>query len=169
MAQLRIGDSERDAAVAALGEHYAAGRLTKQEFDERADRAAAARFNADLAPLFADLPDGRRAAARQGSEAPATARQASGCVRWQDGRALGWVAPLALAMLVALLILPGMLWFLSLLFLCWLLAGFGGWQRRRHPGRRPQWASVRTGTGRAYVYRGPRKSGNPPSRGADWM
>lgn len=54
--ELRIGDLERDAAVAALGEHYAAGRLTKEEYDERADVAWRARTNADLAPLFVDLP-----------------------------------------------------------------------------------------------------------------
>jgi dihydropyrimidinase len=30
--QLRIGDAERDSAATALGEHYAAGRLTKEEF-----------------------------------------------------------------------------------------------------------------------------------------
>jgi hypothetical protein len=54
--ELRIGDRERDAAVAALGEHYAAGRLTKEEYDERADVAWRARTNADLAPLFVDLP-----------------------------------------------------------------------------------------------------------------
>jgi hypothetical protein len=54
--ELRIGDAEREAAVSALGEHYAAGRLTKQEYDERADRALAARTQMELFPLFADLP-----------------------------------------------------------------------------------------------------------------
>jgi Domain of unknown function (DUF1707) len=52
----RIGDVEREAAVHALGEHYAAGRITKEEFDERSDVAMRARTNADLRPLFADLP-----------------------------------------------------------------------------------------------------------------
>lgn len=54
--ELRIGDLERDAAVTALGEHYAAGRLTKEEYDERADVAWRARTRSDLAPIFADLP-----------------------------------------------------------------------------------------------------------------
>lgn len=54
--ELRIGDAEREAAVAALGEHYAAGRLTKDEYDDRSDAAYRARTAADLAPLFADLP-----------------------------------------------------------------------------------------------------------------
>lgn len=54
--EIRIGDAEREAAVAALGEHFAAGRLTKDEYDERADVAWAARTHADIRPLFADLP-----------------------------------------------------------------------------------------------------------------
>lgn len=52
----RIGDAERDAAIQALGEHFAAGRITQQEFDERADTAMRARTDAELRPLFADLP-----------------------------------------------------------------------------------------------------------------
>ena len=35
--ELRIGDAEREATISALGEHYAAGRLTKEEYDERSD------------------------------------------------------------------------------------------------------------------------------------
>ena len=31
---LRIGDAEREAAAQALGEHYAVGRLTRDEYDE---------------------------------------------------------------------------------------------------------------------------------------
>lgn len=54
--ELRIGDQEREAAVSALGEHYVAGRLTKQEFDDRSAVAWKARTNSDLAPLFVDLP-----------------------------------------------------------------------------------------------------------------
>ncbi len=55
---IRIGDAERDAAVTALGDHYVAGRLTKEEFDERAGRVATALTHRDLRPVFADLPGG---------------------------------------------------------------------------------------------------------------
>lgn len=61
--ELRIGDAERDAAVTALGEHYVAGRLTKEEYDDRSAVVWRARTGSDLAPLFADLPplhDSRR-------------------------------------------------------------------------------------------------------------
>jgi Domain of unknown function (DUF1707) len=63
----RIGDAERDAAIASLGEHYAAGRITKDEYDERSSLALRARTESDLRPLFVDLP---RSAGRTGPAAP---------------------------------------------------------------------------------------------------
>jgi hypothetical protein len=56
-AALRVGDAERDRAVEALREHFAAGRLDADELDERLDAALTARTRADLARLFTDLPD----------------------------------------------------------------------------------------------------------------
>ncbi|HET8561801.1 MAG TPA: DUF1707 domain-containing protein [Marmoricola sp.] len=53
---LRITDAEREAAVTALGEHFAVGRLTREEYDERCEAAWAARTRAELRPLFSDLP-----------------------------------------------------------------------------------------------------------------
>ena len=53
---LRIGDAERDAAAADLGEHYAAGRLTLDELNERLDAAFSAKTFGQLARLMADLP-----------------------------------------------------------------------------------------------------------------
>ena len=52
----RISDGDREAAAQALGEHYATGRLDKAEYDDRVDRAWAARTNLELPPIFADLP-----------------------------------------------------------------------------------------------------------------
>jgi len=54
--ELRIGDAEREAAASALGEHFASGRVTREEYDERSDRVWAARTNSDLTPLLVDLP-----------------------------------------------------------------------------------------------------------------
>lgn len=54
--RLRVGDAERDAAVQALGEHFAAGRLGKDELDARLEAAMAARTYAELDALFPDLP-----------------------------------------------------------------------------------------------------------------
>ncbi|MEP6814895.1 MAG: DUF1707 domain-containing protein [Marmoricola sp.] len=52
----RITDGDREAAVQALGEHYATGRLDKAEYDERAERAWTARTDQEVTPLFTDLP-----------------------------------------------------------------------------------------------------------------
>ena len=53
---LRIGDAERDRAASELAEHFAQGRLDREEHAERLDRIWAARTGADLEPVFADLP-----------------------------------------------------------------------------------------------------------------
>lgn len=57
---VRIGDAERDEALDKLGDHFAAGRLTREELDERTGAAMGARFDRDLEALFRDLPDGTR-------------------------------------------------------------------------------------------------------------
>jgi Domain of unknown function (DUF1707) len=62
---IRVSDAERDQAVAELSEHFQAGRLTQEEFDERSGRALRARTGADLGGLFTDLPPRRAAAGPQ--------------------------------------------------------------------------------------------------------
>lgn len=54
--RLRVGDQEREQAAAALGEHYAHGRLSHGEHADRLDAAWSARTRADLDLLFHDLP-----------------------------------------------------------------------------------------------------------------
>jgi hypothetical protein len=53
---LRIGDAERDAAAADLGEHYAAGRLSLDELNERLDAVFASKTFGQLTLVLADLP-----------------------------------------------------------------------------------------------------------------
>jgi hypothetical protein len=55
-AALRIGDTERNAAVSALGEHMSTGRLDLDEFGTRSAKASSARTVGELRQLFADLP-----------------------------------------------------------------------------------------------------------------
>jgi len=55
-AEIRVSDAERDQAAAELGEHFQAGRLTQEEFDERSGRALQARTGRELTALFTDLP-----------------------------------------------------------------------------------------------------------------
>lgn len=70
--QLRLSDAERDEAARLLGEHYAAGRLTPAEHDERTAAAFAARTRGELPPLFADLPGGSPWSAPAPPSRPAT-------------------------------------------------------------------------------------------------
>jgi uncharacterized membrane protein len=53
---LRIGDADREAAAAALREHFAHGRLTLEEFQHRLAAVFAAKTDRDLADIGADLP-----------------------------------------------------------------------------------------------------------------
>jgi hypothetical protein len=53
---LRIGDAEREAAAASLREHYAQGRLTLEEFNERLDAAYQATTQRQLSLITQDLP-----------------------------------------------------------------------------------------------------------------
>ena len=52
----RIGDAERDAAMAQLREHFVAGRLTFDELTERIDLALTAKTQGHINRLMADLP-----------------------------------------------------------------------------------------------------------------
>lgn len=92
--QLRIGDAEREVAAAALGEHFAQGRLTLDEHAERLDQVWAARTRGDLEPVFRDLP-GRPG--RSGRSVPRTVRPGP----------RGWPVPVfpLLALLVVLTVL----------------------------------------------------------------
>lgn len=53
---LRIGDTEREAAAAELREHYAHGRLTLEEFNQRLDAVFGAKTQRDLQRITSDLP-----------------------------------------------------------------------------------------------------------------
>lgn len=52
---IRVGDAERDEAVAVLGRAHAEGRLTYAELDERTGRALAARTRGELRAVLADV------------------------------------------------------------------------------------------------------------------
>ncbi|MGA8995213.1 MAG: DUF1707 domain-containing protein [Nocardioidaceae bacterium] len=131
--EVRIGDAEREGAVSALSEHYAAGRLTKEEFDERSDRAWASRTAAGLWPLFEDLPGSSRSTPTPPEPRhPAPGR--GGSARWP---ARPW--SVALAILLALVLLSHLPLVLFVL-VAWLVlsrsrhgwapggrGGHGGW------------------------------------------
>ena len=63
---IRVGDADRDATATQLREHYAAGRLTLDELNERLEQTFAARTGADLNAVMRDLPSLDGAWARAG-------------------------------------------------------------------------------------------------------
>ena len=80
---VRIGDADREAIAAQLREHYADGRLTLDELNERLDQTFAAKVKADLDVVMRDLPH----VARPFTDAPASGL---GNTAWQ-GQA--WPGP----------------------------------------------------------------------------
>ena len=55
--EIRIGDTERESALTALGDHMSSGRLDIDEYGDRTARVAAAKTRGDLLALFGDLPE----------------------------------------------------------------------------------------------------------------
>ncbi len=80
--ELRIGDREREQAVAHLGVAFGEGRLELAEFDERVASAYSAKTASDLLQLTADLPMATREhpASTDHSHAPT-----AGAI-WRPGR-----------------------------------------------------------------------------------
>jgi len=64
---VRASDAERDAAVRALAEAAAEGRITLEELGERTDAVLEAVSRDDVAAVTADLPAGPPAADRRGT------------------------------------------------------------------------------------------------------
>jgi Flp pilus assembly protein TadB len=55
---LRVGDAERTRVTEALHDHFAQGRLTQDELEERLDATLAAKTAGDLRQVTHDLPSG---------------------------------------------------------------------------------------------------------------
>lgn len=69
--QVRASDFERERTCQTLREHYAAGRLSSEELEERVERACHAVTRGDLRRLLIDLPSDR------GARVAAAARRAN--------------------------------------------------------------------------------------------
>jgi hypothetical protein len=53
---LLVSDADRDQIIAELTDHFQAGRLTMEEFDDRSGQALRARTQAELPGVLANLP-----------------------------------------------------------------------------------------------------------------
>lgn len=88
---LRAADRDRDQVAEALREHYAQGRLTMEEFDERTTAAASAKTIGELRTLTRDLP------VLPGSDEPSQRAWTPKQMRWIGvGGVVAAVAALAL-------------------------------------------------------------------------
>jgi hypothetical protein len=94
-AEIRASDADRDAVLSDLSEHFQAGRLTSEEFEDRAGRALAARTWGELRDLLRDLPS-----TRPGPRAPVAA--ASPAVRPERSSGRGTPAPMAVLAAIAI-------------------------------------------------------------------
>jgi hypothetical protein len=103
--EMRVGDAERESTVAELREHFANGRLTQEEFNERVDQTFAAKTRGDLKTVLRDLPSVRplaTASAGSSGSGSGSGRNAG------PGRAFG-MFQLALASVWVLILLIGAL------------------------------------------------------------
>jgi Domain of unknown function (DUF1707) len=87
---LRIGDREREAVAAELQEHYAHGRLTLEEFNQRLDAAFAAKTQSDLGRVTSDLPHVRSVGTPLSSSPVSSSRLSSSRLGPALHPATGW-------------------------------------------------------------------------------
>ena len=131
---MRLSDADRQQALDALGEHYAQGRLTREELDERSDAVWSAKTYGDLSPLFADLP-GQPSPRHEGPR-PRGPRGPRG---WPGVR--GLLVPVLVVLVVLTVIIHLPLVLLGLLL--WFCIGRRVWHRqwhyRGHGPHDPQW------------------------------
>lgn len=125
---VRIGDAERDRAIASLGDHFAAGRLTAEEFDQRMDQALKARFNEDLEPLFADLPRTVEPDVQSNSN-----RRPDLHLAWS---AMLWMAPLIVIFAVIAAVVLSAPWLVWVFLWVFLITGLFRRRRRYYYGPR---------------------------------
>jgi Domain of unknown function (DUF1707). len=103
--EIRIGDAERRAVDARLQKAQAEGRITLVEYDERAARCWAARTQAELDELTADLPPEPVSASEEPVKVEPERTEGQQGVLARIGNAIGSVAVLALLGYAAVTIL----------------------------------------------------------------
>jgi hypothetical protein len=132
---VRIGDAERDQAVAMLSDHFVAGRLTQDEFEERSEHATRARYVDDLSLLFDDLPDPAELQLAQGPWSPQPVRPRR---RQGPPPQLMMLAPILMISLVITSVALTAPWLLWGLFWIALFSGAHRhrWQHQNHHHRR---------------------------------
>jgi hypothetical protein len=125
---IRVSDADRERVADRLREHFAEGRLSSDELDERLAAALGAKTFAELRRVTKDLPDPERAAGAPGPAGagrgypPPWARRGGFAMRRRRPRIL----PVLLLLLILALVIPGAGWllvaFVKVALLFWLVA-----------------------------------------------
>ena len=122
--RIRVSDTDRDSVTARLRDHFAEGRLTPGELDDRISAALNARTFGDLRRITAYLPGAV-------PWAPAEAQRPRRAGPPWTGRRRGpRLLPLTLLALLAALLIPGGGWlllaFIKLILVFWLVTCLAG-------------------------------------------
>jgi uncharacterized membrane protein len=140
---MRIGDTERESAMTALGEHMSAGRLTIDEYGARSAQITTAKTRAELQALFVDLPQPHPAFTGTAVPAPAPVPARSG--RPVAHRVFDALVPLAGVVGLAFLVWTHF-WFLIFLPAVVVILGqavLGDDWRKQHRSRKYQYRAER--------------------------
>jgi len=135
---VRVSQAERDEVVNVLAGHYADGRLSLGEYEERVATALAATIGRDLDALFTDLPGGTPATAAATAPAPvapAPTPAASARPAWASRRR----PPVPLVFVVVALGIFVTPWAFFLLFPLLGGASHGGRHHHGHRSARGGW------------------------------
>jgi len=133
---IRVSDADRERITARLREHFAEGRLTPDELDERVSAALNAKTFGDLRPLMADLPEPVPAPPR-----PAPPPRVAGPPPWVAYRRGPRLMPLLMLVALAALLVPAgggwlVLGLFKVVLVVWLVSclvaafAVGGYRRR---------------------------------------
>jgi hypothetical protein len=122
--RIRISDADRERVTTRLRDHYAEGRLTLDELDERVTATLKAKTAGELRPIMADLPD------LVPAPPPAPQRPQPTAASWIVRRRGPRLLPLLLLGSLAALLIPGAGWlffaFLKAALLFWLVLCVAG-------------------------------------------
>jgi uncharacterized membrane protein len=147
--RIRVSDADRDRVTARLREHFAEGRLTPDELDQRLSATLNAKTFGDLRGVMTDLPEPAHVPSQ------AAQRPQRAAPPWMARRHGPRILPLILLALLAALLIPGGGWllfaFFKIVLVFWLVTslvavlGIGRSYRRmrRSPqsGYLPHWRS----------------------------
>lgn len=122
--RIRVSDADRDRVAARLRDHFAEGRLTSDELDERVSATLSAKTVGDLRRVTLDLPGGALV------PPPAEHRPRPAGPTWAVRRHRPRIVPLILLALLAALLIPGSGWLLfamaKIILVFWLVVFLAG-------------------------------------------